>query len=56
MTLLARGRVTARKERPEHAWIFILRVPALSDHVFYAVIGRHRDYRGRMHGYTYGFN
>ena len=56
LTLLGRGSVTPRAEKPAHAWIFVLRIPALSDHIFYAVIGRQRDYRGRMHGYTYGFN
>lgn len=56
LTLLARGSMTPRAEQPAHAWIFVLRMPALSDHIFYAVIGRQRDYRGRIHGYTYGFN
>ena len=56
LALLARGQTTPRAERMRHAWIFVLRIPALSDHLFYAVIGRHRDRRGRIHGYTYGFN
>lgn len=56
LTLLARGQKTPRSESVAHAWIFVLSVPAFSDHLFYAVIGRQRDNQGRIHGYSYGYN
>ena len=56
LSLASRDHVTPRGEGVRHAWVFVLSVPALSDHLFYAIVGRHRDHEGRIHGYTYGFN
>lgn len=39
-------------ERPEQNWLFGLRLPTLSDHLYWAVVDR----SGRRASYCYGFN
>lgn len=54
---LARANQEApRGEQIAEAWLFVLSMPALSDHQYWAVIYRRRDPGGRVMAYSYGFN
>ncbi len=43
-------------ERVEDAWIFVLSMPSLSDHVYWAVVPRRRGVSSRVPVHVYGFN
>lgn len=43
-------------EQINNAWLFTLSIPALSDHLFWAVVHRRHDRDGHIHAYSYGFN
>jgi hypothetical protein len=45
-----------RGERMAEAWLFVLTMPALSDHQYWAVVHRRRNKHGRVVVYSYGFN
>ena len=39
-------------ERVEENWIFVLSLPDLSDHIYWAIVDR----EGKLPAYNYGFN
>lgn len=45
-----------RGEVIAEAWLFVLTMPALSDHQYWAVVHRRRNKYGRVTVYSYGFN
>jgi hypothetical protein len=57
MLALARAHQEApRGERTAEAWLFVLTMPALSDHQYWAVVHRRRNKYGEIAVYSYGFN
>lgn len=56
LSLVRPGEIAPRGERVREAWLFVLSVPAMSDHAFWLVVERHRDAKGRVTAYTYGVN
>lgn len=51
LTLLAPTEIAPRGERPNQNWIFVLSIPTLSDHQFFAVFNP-----AKQKVYNYGFN
>jgi hypothetical protein len=49
-------RESPRGENVAEAWLFVLSMPALSDHQYWAVVHRRRNKCGRVAVYSYGFN
>lgn len=54
--LAPRGTRAPRGESPREAWIFVLSMPALSDHVYWIVVARQRDPAGHVVVHAYGVN
>lgn len=56
LRLARAGDQAPRGEGVAEAWLFVLSMPALSDHQYWAVVHRRPDQHGRVVVYSYGFN